>query len=43
MHSAQQGHLPFSRCGDLVGRLSAGLIIAATVSFALVAAMADLL
>jgi hypothetical protein len=32
-----------SRCGEIVGRASAALIIAGTASFALAAMMADLL
>jgi hypothetical protein len=35
--------VPILRCGDWMGRASAGLIILGTVSFALAAAMADFL
>jgi hypothetical protein len=34
---------PLSRCGEMVGRAAAGLIIVASASLAIVAVMADLL
>jgi hypothetical protein len=43
MWYARQSRLPFGRCGEFVGRASAGLIIVGTVGFALAAVMADLL
>jgi hypothetical protein len=43
MRYRQQGRAPFRRYGEIVGRASAGLIIAGTASFALAAMMADLL
>jgi hypothetical protein len=43
MRYPQPGSMPFRRCGEIVGRASAGLIIAGTASFALAAMMADLL
>jgi hypothetical protein len=43
MRYRQQGYGPLSRYGEIVGRASAGLIIAGTASFALAAMMADLL
>jgi hypothetical protein len=43
MWHPQNGRLAASRCGDIIGRASAGLVIAATASFALAALMADLL
>jgi hypothetical protein len=39
----QQGCAPLCRCGEFVGRASAGLIIVGTAGFALAALMADLL
>jgi hypothetical protein len=43
MSSVHHGHVPLRRCGEIVGRASAGLVIAATASFALAALMVDFL
>jgi hypothetical protein len=42
MRYHRAGCIPFGRCGEIVGRASAGLVIAGTASFALAAIMADL-
>jgi hypothetical protein len=43
MTDPHQGRASLSRCGEIVGRASAGLVIVATAGFAIVALMADLL
>jgi hypothetical protein len=35
--------VPIRRCGEIIGRASAGLIVVGTAGFALAAAMMDLL
>jgi hypothetical protein len=39
----QQQKLPLRRCGEFIGRASAGLIVVGTAGFALAAVMMDLL
>jgi hypothetical protein len=41
MRIPQHGRASLSRCGDILGRASAGLVIGGTASFALAALMAD--
>jgi hypothetical protein len=38
-----QHKIPLRRCGELIGRASAGLIMVGTAGFALAAVMMDLL
>jgi hypothetical protein len=43
MRLPRQGRESFGRCGEIVGRASAGLVIVGTAGFALAAMVADLL
>lgn len=43
MTNLVHGRVPLGRCGEIVGRASAGIVIAGAACFALAALMADLL